>query len=251
MCGIFVSLSTASSVLPTEETCRMLRNRGPDSFQVHTSTVQKGNLKVTASLQLTFLSTVLSLRGDHVYSQPLVDEASKSVLCWNGEAWKVAGERVQDNDTELIFSLFLQAVRPYYDSEQSEITTTDRKAAAARRLADVVSSISGPFSFVFYDAFNSKLFFSRDCLGRRSLLREFDDAGNLKICSICDGLSSSRFEEVATDGLHMIDLEHVLEQGASCSESAKDVYCAATLSWDSENVLESPLPRLVCTFEMN
>lgn len=186
-----------------------------------------------------------------MYSQPLVDEASKSVLCWNGEAWKVAGERVQDNDTELIFSLFLQAVRPYYDSEQSEITTTDRKAAAARRLADVVSSISGPFSFVFYDAFNSKLFFSRDCLGRRSLLREFDDAGNLKICSICDGLSSSRFEEVATDGLHMIDLEHVLEQGASCSESAKDVYCAATLSWDSENVLESPLPRLVCTFEMN
>lgn len=207
MCGIFFSLSTSGSVLPTEETCCLLRQRGPDSFQVHT--VQRdtqgasedkkgGNSEAAITAHLTFISTVLSLRGDHVHTQPLVDEASQSVLCWNGEAWKVAGQPVQDNDTELIFRLFLQVVR----SSSSEPGSAD----AVQRLADLISSISGPFSFVFYDAFNSKVFFSRDCLGRRSLLQGTDDTGDLRICSLCDGTSSSPFEEVDTDGMHMIDL---------------------------------------------
>lgn len=228
----------------------MLRKRGPDSFQVHT--VQKDATDSpnsrSVSLHLTFLSTVLSLRGDHVYSQPLVDAASQSVLCWNGEAWEVEGEQVLGNDTELIFELFLQAVKPL--SAAGEAEATDRKGAALRRLADVVSSISGPFSFVFYDAFNSKLFFSRDCLGRRSLLQGFDDAGNLKICSICDGTSSAHFVEVATDGLHMIDLEHVVEHVSvpSTDGTSRNMYDIITLPWASEDISTMPASHLVCIF---
>lgn len=203
MCGIFFTLSTSGSVLPTEETCCLLRQRGPDSFRVHrdiqgASGDEKGGLFKAATAHLTFVSTVLSLRGGQVHTQPLVDEASQSVLCWNGEAWKVAGQPVQDNDTELIFQLFLQAVKPSSFGSKS--------ADAVQRLAGLISSISGPFSFVFYDAFNSKVFFSRDCLGRRSLLQGADDSGNLRISSLCDGTPSSPFEEVDTDGVHMIDL---------------------------------------------
>lgn len=181
---------------------------------------------------LTFISTVLSLRGDHVYRQPLVDSMTQSVLCWNGEAWKVGGERVQGNDTQRVFALFLQAVAP--------ATPCDRKHAVYR-LADAVASISGPFSFVFYDAVNSNLFFSRDCLGRRSLLQGFDELGNLKICSLCDGDVSTCFDEVGTDGVYMIDLDHELHLSQS---ARKKVIKIETLPWSSD---PSPLPgHLVC-----
>lgn len=229
MCGIFFSLSTSKPVLPTDETRCLLQKRGPDSFQVHS--VQH-NSNVPNTYYLTFVSSVLSLRGDHVHRQPLVDPESNSVFCWNGEAWKVAGKPVEDNDTEVIFKRFLEAAKLSSASERPN--TTDRRNAT-HRLANVISNISGPFSFVFYDAVNSKLFFSRDCLGRRSLLQGFDDTGSLKICSLCDGTSSTHFEEVDTNGVHMIDL---ISDGASINTCSIE-----TLPWGSEN----STCYLVCT----
>ncbi|CAG7920544.1 unnamed protein product [Penicillium olsonii] len=194
MCGIFFSLSASGGASPTQETSDLLQKRGPDSYTTHTVQEDIQAHGVTLACQLTFTSTVLSLRGDHVYTQPLVDSESQSVFCWNGEAWKIQGERVQGNDTERVFNLFLQAV----------------KHDAVNGIAKAISSISGPFAFVFYDAVNSKLYYSRDCLGRRSLLQGVDHEGNLKICSICDSASVDCFQEVGTDGVHTIDLDHTL-----------------------------------------
>lgn len=187
MCGIWFSLSTSGFAYPSEETSELIQQRGPDSYRVHTvkHPVQENNA------YLTFASAVLSLRGD-LHAQPLVDEASGSVLCWNGEAWAVSGERVQGNDTEVVFQLFLQAVRDA-DADTS-----------VQRLADAISDVSGPFAFVFYDAFHGRVFFSRDCLGRRSLLRRVDaDGQRMTICSLWDGAS---FEEVDTQGVYLVDL---------------------------------------------
>jgi asparagine synthetase B (glutamine-hydrolysing) len=174
---------------------------------------------VSASITqyLTFISTVLSLRGDHVYKQPLVDTATQSVLCWNGEAWKIANERVSGNDTELVFDLFLEAVKG--DAQQ-----------AIENFAAAVASISGPFAFVFYDAAHGRLFFSRDCLGRRSLLRGVDKDGSLKICSLCDGSSSTHFQEVGFEGVYMIDL--VIDQESSTGPA--EPYKLDILPWSSD-----------------
>ncbi|KAJ6017670.1 hypothetical protein N7451_001049 [Penicillium sp. IBT 35674x] len=216
MCGIFFSLS-AAPILPAPETRSLLEKRGPDCCQTHTlqkeiSTPDGGSQR----FYLTFVSTVLSLRGDHVYTQPLIDQATQSVLCWNGEAWKIAGDRVSGNDTEHILSLFLRAV------------AGDRNGAA-HRLGEAAASISGPFAFVFYDATNSRLFFSRDCLGRRSLLQGYEEDGTLKICSLCDGSSPVHFEEVGFDGIYMIDLARSYDLSAS-----KNRHKIETLPWSSD-----------------
>lgn len=231
MCGIYFSLSTNGSVLPNEETCSQLRNRGPDSYQVHT---RKQELYVSRTDQsrvtatLTFISTVLSLRGDHVHAQPLVDSSTQSVLCWNGEAWKIAGEPIQDNDTESIFQSLLRA-------SHSSLDAVDR-GYPLQKVLSVISNISGPFSFVFYDAVNSRLYFSRDCLGRRSLLRGLDDSGNLRICSVCDSSSSSHFEEVDTNGVHFIDFEQVVLQNALASGAVKfNPDAIQTLRWEPKD----------------
>ncbi|OQE43100.1 hypothetical protein PENCOP_c003G04555 [Penicillium coprophilum] len=208
MCGIFFSLSSSNPITPTKDTCTLLQKRGPDSYRTHT--VQKDisaqdGLSRPLSYYLTFTSTVLSLRGDHVYTQPLVDPATQSVLCWNGEAWKIAGKRVQGNDTEHVFNLFLQAV----ESDQNH---------SVERMSEAISSLSGPFAFVFYDAVNSRLFYSRDCLGRRSLLEGYDKIGNLKICSICDSASVDSFKEVGTEGICTIDLARYQDPSLSPRE---------------------------------
>lgn len=219
MCGIFFSISTKYTP-PTAETNALLQKRGPDSCQKHTvhkAIPTQDGLSQSLSQHLTFISTVLALRGDHIYNQPLVDPATESVLCWNGEAWKISGERVQGNDTQQVFKLFLNAV------------SCDRKKAL-EGMADAVASITGPFAFVFYDAINSRVFFSRDCLGRRSLLQGLDEDGALKICSLCDGSSSTSFEEVGTSGVYMIDLE--AQQDPLSAFSGR--YKIETLPWSSE-----------------
>lgn len=254
MCGIFFSLSTNGSVLPNEETCTLLRNRGPDSFQVHTvqRSLAPGHSvhSPAPNIVLTFVSTVLSLRGDRIHSQPFVDPTTQSVLCWNGEAWKIAGEPVQDNDTELIFQSFLHAIKPCSGQELSRTSTERDEKGAVRRIADVISNITGPFSFVFYDAVNSKLYFSRDCLGRRSLLRGLDEAGNLRICSICDSSSSTHFDEVDTNGVHMIDFEQNILQNALGPGPIKfNLESIQTLPWEHKEpslsyLVGSSFPKL-------
>ncbi|CAI7665133.1 unnamed protein product [Penicillium pancosmium] len=234
MCGIFFSISTKYTP-PTEETNTLLQKRGPDSCQkhaVHKGIATKDGLSQPLSHHLTFISTVLALRGDHIYNQPLVDPATESVLCWNGEAWRISGERVQGNDTQQVFKLFLNAL------------SCDRKKALGG-LANAVASITGPFAFVFYDAINSRVFFSRDCLGRRSLLQGLDEDGALKICSLCDGSSTTSFEEVGTSGVYMIDLE--AQQDPLSAFSGR--YKIETLPWSSESStpeghLKSPIPPM-------
>ncbi|KAK1149307.1 hypothetical protein N8T08_006529 [Aspergillus melleus] len=247
MCGIFFSLSQAGSVSPNEETCCLLRNRGPDSFQAHTFQydAHADQADARVSLCLTFVSTVLSMRGDHVVSQPLVDTATQSVLCWNGDAWKIAGDPIQGNDTEVIFNLLLQATQPSAEATTPSDTVQD--------VADVIGSISGPFAFVFYDAVSSRLFFSRDCLGRRSLLQGCDKTGSLKICSLCDGTSTTHFEEVLTDGMHMIDLtQNVFQCVPEASTGANATFKAEsiqTIPWDNGDSstghhLRNPIPPM-------
>ncbi|KGO78516.1 hypothetical protein PITC_067830 [Penicillium italicum] len=230
MCGIFFSLSSSKSTPPTQETCTLLQKRGPDSYKTHTAQKDvnpQDGVSPPLSCYLTFTSTVLSLRGDHVYTQPLVDPTTQSVLCWNGEAWKIAGERVQGNDTEQVFSLFLQAV----DGDQKH---------SVERMVEAIASISGPFAFVFYDATNSRLFYSRDCLGRRSLLEGFDENGNLKICSICDSASVDFFREVGTEGVCTIDLSRYQHP----SLSPKELCQIKILPWSSAT--SPPADHIVC-----
>lgn len=231
MCGIFFSLSKKPTS-PTHETQALLEKRGPDSCQ--TLTVSKevkaqDGVSQPSTLHLTFISTVLSLRGAHIFHQPLVDLATQSVLCWNGEAWKIGGQQISGNDTEHVFDSFLQAVNGGGDRKD-----------AAHRLAAAVGSISGPFAFVFYDAMNAQLFFSRDCLGRRSLLQGWSQDDDLKICSLCDGSSSTEgFQEVGFDGVYMIDLAEYRNPSSLKSQHKVEV-----LPWSSESL--PPPGHIVC-----
>ncbi|KAF9873772.1 asparagine synthase related protein [Colletotrichum karsti] len=187
MCGIHVAVQRDEVPTLPAETLRCLCNRGPDHVGKAQSQIQP-NSPETGPVFLSFTSTVLALRGDHVTQQPFRDALTGSVLCWNGEAWKIGGEPVDGNDGEAIFALLVSA--------SSRDTSEDT-------VLDALRTIEGPFAFVYYDAISSRLYFGRDRLGRRSLLLNQEDG--LRLSSIAEDTSPA-WTEVEADGIYVLDL---------------------------------------------
>lgn len=228
MCGIHAIFSPTPSQpshnhahdLPPDLK-RRLRARGPDHFgQVErriSVPVSGDDDTVSAaaapsrscwwSLRLT--STVLALRGDHAALQPLVDDDDDdddgdndrhgsdggSVLCWNGEAWRLGGQTVPpgENDGEVVLRRLVQARRR---GEAEDGQCEDK-------MLGVIRGIEGPFAMVFWDAQAATLFFARDRLGRRSLVARDAGGGGLELCSVA-GADGGRdgWREVEADGIY-------------------------------------------------
>lgn len=195
MCGIHVIISNATSGGPpplSQSLRQSLLSRGPDHFgQVRRSISVDG---IINALDIVLTSTVLALRGDHVAAQPLEDAESGSVLCWNGEAWRLDGEAISGNDGEAIFA---------------RLRVAKSTSANAREtcILNVLRSIEGPFAFVYYDAESKRLYFGRDRLGRRSLLRcESEDRRLITFSSVADAPVPG-WKEVDADGLYSIRLD--------------------------------------------
>jgi asparagine synthetase B (glutamine-hydrolysing) len=194
MCGIFFSLSRHGYASPDANTARLLRNRGPDHTGSHQINIPpKGD--DAPELYATFLSTVLSLRGTTVVSQPLIDADTGSTLCWNGEAWSIRGDVLTDNDSNVVFECLLKVCA----NIASSLDTT-------KAVVELLSSIRGPYAIVFYDAVNRRIYYGRDCLGRRSLLRKSTSDGSLISSSVCDNATGEAWAEVEADGIYVIDL---------------------------------------------
>ncbi|KZL88002.1 asparagine synthase [Colletotrichum incanum] len=187
MCGIHVvvSIDGFQSLPAATQTC--LYNRGPD----HLGVIQSQTNSVVPDSKpvfLSFTSTVLALRGDHVTKQPFRNASSGSILCWNGEAWKIAGAPVQGNDGEAIFSL---------------LTAASSRDANEDTVLNVLRSIEGPFAFVYFDATESRIYYGRDRLGRRSLLLNQEEG--LRLSSVAESTLPA-WAEVEADGIYVLDL---------------------------------------------
>ncbi|KAL5352462.1 hypothetical protein ACLOAV_002410 [Pseudogymnoascus australis] len=193
MCGIFTSISKTEAPSPSPELLQHLTNRGPDlsnTLRTITQTAIDGD-----TVSLLFTSTVLSLRGGQITAQPLSTPETGSVLCWNGEAWKIGNDVVEGNDGEAIISLL-------------DASITSRSAdESINRVLDVLRTVSGPFAFVYYDKIHRLVYFGRDCLGRRSLLYNSEDISDaILFSSIADSTSSS-WKEVEADGIYVAALD--------------------------------------------
>ncbi|SZF04780.1 unnamed protein product [Blumeria hordei] len=196
MCGIYVSIAESEYIKPGKELEKLLRNRGTDYSGFKEVQIEANNGK---SYNLCFTSTVLALRGNDINRQPFFDTSSGSVLCWNGEAWKIGQKCVTGNDGKALFALLLSA----------SSTESSSKASAAVR--EVISSISGPFAYVFFDKLHQQLYFGRDRIGRRSLLRsEFVDRDLLLLSSVADP-TIRPWEEIDASGIYQLSfVEHVV-----------------------------------------
>ena len=211
MCGIFFSATISTpanaqyardatkdgnipSILQQRLTCR-----GPDSANTISS-------KVTTSkhtVNLTFHSTVLSLRGAQVTRQPL--SSSTSHLCWNGEAWAIGSRTLEagESDTNVVFGLL-----------EAAVTTEDQGSGkdATDPVIDALMAIQGPFAIVYHDVMARRVYFGRDSIGRRSLLHKStvqsdNGAATFMLSSVGDGTPG--WMEVPAHGVFVLGLDNL------------------------------------------
>ena len=203
MCGIFCALSETGHLLPSEELKQRLANRGPDSQRIVEIKSSGNNYSSTRPVCVTFLSTVLSLRGSNTVIQPYQSDDRKYTLCWNGEAWSIGTKSTFGNDTEAVFNLLVNTLKALLENEDG----LQGPLEAATEIAKALSTVAGPYAFVFFDHDRGQLFFGRDFLGRRSMLKRSSDKGDLILSSISDGEPNAEWTEVEADGVYCIDLQ--------------------------------------------
>ncbi|KAI4174750.1 MAG: hypothetical protein LQ343_002121 [Gyalolechia ehrenbergii] len=199
MCGIYFSYSGESALEPSTELVEHLRRRGPDHFSRVPVRHPSGSLE--------FLASVLSLRGADLTKQPLQDPSSSSILCWNGEAWRIHDKPIEGNDAETVFQTLLQAG----ESDNTAAALQDQRDID-NSVVQALSHISGPYAFIFYHAKSGKIFYGRDFLGRRSLLRSKGKDGSIALSSVYGGPSSKGCTEIEADGIYVMHLPNVSDK---------------------------------------
>ena len=243
MCGIFFSLSNKHYVAPSARELHSLKRRGPDSCCTVQRKFQYGLGE--ALCYLTIYATVLSLRGNHLVEQPIEDPNSSSLFCWNGEAWTIDGENVGGNDAQTVFDLLLKATQPSIDWEPEPPV----EGALSRKAVKALGSISGPFAFLYYDATNQQLFFGRDVLGRRSLLKMIGEDGCLYISSVSEESHLASWTEIEADGLYTIDIARMLKVLHSpideVPNSSKAAWGIKLIPWSLRSSASYSTPYLV------
>lgn len=235
MCGIYctVHASRDSDGQVQAPALVLLKRRGPDSYQQHAvDALLYGNQSVT----ITFISTVLALRGQAVITQPLVDQSSGSVLCWNGEAWSRDSVPISGNDSQVVFDALAHAA--------NGVTRSDSEAAR-RAVLDALSSFRGPYAFVFYDAIHKLLFYGRDCLGRRSLVQKYTPSKGLVLSSVCDADLNAEWTEVEADGVYFVDLSNSADHPDSTESSNSALFNPQRIAYQPSTACSSVASYLV------
>lgn len=225
MCGILFSYRGDTDHRPSFDDHELLRDRGPDRI---------GQVLVKhTSGSFSFVSSVLALRGKSLVAQPLQDPISGSVLCWNGEAWKLDNKLIEQNDARVVFDVLLKTVG---SDDSSPVSDGGRDVDEA--VAQVFSRVSGPYAFIFYHATNRSVYYGRDFLGRRSLLRS-GEGGSITISSVCGGFPARHWAEVEANGIYVIRF--------SGNSSSKHVDMTEThVAWPESNEQHRAVSRLPC-----
>ncbi|XP_070694747.1 asparagine synthetase domain-containing protein 1 [Pempheris klunzingeri] len=224
MCGIFCLLSLSPTQFEWDKKVHQhLKRRGPNTSR---------DLTVRGPCYQCLLSAhVLHMRG-LLTPQPVEDDAG-NVLLWNGEVFGGLSVMPEENDTGVLSQRLSSCSSP------SEILF-------------ILSTVRGPWGFVYYQKAGGYLWFGRDFFGRRSLLWKFDEeASALTLTSVAargSGPDRSAWQEVPAVGVYRINLKEVTEAGSVMLEvypwaqRGNDLVC-------SETILES-VPS-GCTAVMN
>lgn len=163
-----------------------LLRRGPDRTDIQTTAV-------APSVTIETASTILSLRGASPNNGdgllPDHKPCSRSVLIFNGE----------------IYDGFEDGVSPTVCDTQQLHTLLDRTVDNAGDLLSVLDTLRGPWALAFWHPALKRLYFGRDCIGRRSLLISAVDDSHIVITSVPCAERRHGFMEIPPVGLLFLD----------------------------------------------
>lgn len=171
---------------------------------------------------MSLTSSVLSLRGDGTTSQPLSSPDGRLLLAWNGQIfdWDTpagSSEHASSSRTRLDAGendgiILLDRIQSLLEEQRGG----GRETSSEQALNAALTEVEGPYAFVLFDRLESKLFYGRDPLGRRSLLlHRSSNASSIAIVSVAsrdllDTIQAESSEtpltEIACSSIWAIDL---------------------------------------------
>ncbi|XP_076462692.1 asparagine synthetase domain-containing protein 1-like [Babylonia areolata] len=198
MCGICCIFSVSPASADTKpcpfvdmgyvESHSFIPRRGPD--------VQRGLTgNLWSRVRALFAGFVLHLRGS-LTPQPLTNRDG-DVLLWNGEIFGGIEVKDEENDTQVLFQHLVKC------EKQQDVLT-------------VLQSIHGPWSLIFWQAKEERLWFGRDVFGRRSLLWHLPQNDDVFALSSVP-IAPLEFAEVPSVGLFCMELS------GPCVAASQDV----------------------------
>lgn len=145
-----------------------VQRRGPDCWNTDQREFFPSNS--TDPWTLSLASSVLSLRGQGLTVQPLSSHDGRLHLAWNGEIF--------DWDASAVSSAHATSSKVRLDTGENDVqilldriqSLLDDGLPCQQALNLALAEVEGPYAFVLYDKLESKVYFGRDPLGRRSLL---------------------------------------------------------------------------------
>ncbi|OAD02603.1 hypothetical protein MUCCIDRAFT_40611, partial [Mucor lusitanicus CBS 277.49] len=209
--------------------------KGPDSQNLHQTHVCNCS-NGSNNLDLQFYSTVLHLRGSDVVPQPRCDPNTGNTLCWNGEIFGGIDVTFGENDTQVLMD-------------------TLEKASTETEILSALQSIEGPFAFVYYRASTKKVYFGRDCLGRRSLLWLRSETRAFMLSSVGKAKTHQDdvdgWEEVPANGFYCIDLNADITNSfpfPRLNATVPDLEVIEAADADTEPVIDQDMKRAIAEF---
>ncbi|CAG8445156.1 893_t:CDS:10 [Acaulospora morrowiae] len=182
------------------------KRRGPNSQDRFSISICSATIPDN-HVSMEFYGAVLHLRGKSVIKQPLVN-GDQDVLLWNGEIFDGLEVPAGENDTAHLFKALKE------NSDDSDYN-----------ILSVLQKIEGPYSIIYWQSLKRKLWFGRDCLGRRSLLWHIPSHKDPNFlltsvgCKIPDGpddiFTTPYLQEVPANGIYCIDVDTMLSSDPS------------------------------------
>ena len=169
MCGIAL---LAGSQTPGDiaRLQRVLLQRGPDQTNV-----------CSVTEELTLIGCVLHIQGIQLTPQPCSDEEG-NLLLWNGEVFGICNSEEErssldnhgESDTIMVSRLIQKAIsmvilQDEYNVYDDDTIRTHLLLQLGTVIAAALSTISGPYAFIYYCNKFQCFFYGRDPFGRRSL----------------------------------------------------------------------------------
>lgn len=188
------------------ELINVIKNRGPDYLSVNEFSYTDWNMKELSKVNLDnmpkysdvfnylsnnnsiLVSSVLSLRGNTLTKQPIINDSTHNILQYNGEIFSI-----NDSDENLIIDndgLILSKML----SNFSNSITSDNNKEYVDKFFRVMNKIESDHALIFHDIKNKKIVVNRDIFGKRSLILVYIHSLNILILSsvLSKSLYSSR-----------------------------------------------------------
>ncbi|CAG8466385.1 6458_t:CDS:10 [Ambispora leptoticha] len=226
MCGILFQFVRQHFAIDNDNYFKSIlieqnKKRGPDAQNYYREILTSSNDNAVKESErndyLEFYGATLHLRGQNLVHQPVRD--NDRVLLWNGEIFDGIEVSKNENDTEKLF----EALKVY---DQAVTNVNDMKnnseSDGLNSILQTFAKIEGPFSFVYWEGSRRKLWFGRDCLGRRSLLWHLPTSESDRFILTSVGVNNKRkkiddpilnFEEVPATGFFCLNLDDVYSSG--------------------------------------